>query len=304
MRSGLHVRLPVSFKSQHFVWRLKRNLYNPTLKRVSGFRGTVRYASVNAHRNQEMGRHDDLWSLFYMLCEFVNGQLPWRKIKDKEQVSFAILIWTVNKNQNFYLNTNSKHLTQVGLMKERFENKMLLKNLPLYFNDFLDHISKLTYHDAPNYSLLNQCFEKSIADLSIQPNDPFDWELILDQRREQSTNQPSTPQQHLANSNKLMAAGSNLNQQQPRLRQRAHTQHLQQMNLNSPPFAQLNKNENEMAISDSRKSNNMPFNQDDYDQQKKDLMMKCRQIGSYTVQQQQKKMVRLNILRIEIRSCN
>lgn len=30
-----------------------------------------------------MGRHDDLWSLFYMLVEFVVGQLPWRKIKDK-----------------------------------------------------------------------------------------------------------------------------------------------------------------------------------------------------------------------------
>lgn len=53
---------------------------------AAGFRGTVRYASINAHRNREMGRHDDLWSLFYMLVEFVNGQLPWRKIKDKEQV--------------------------------------------------------------------------------------------------------------------------------------------------------------------------------------------------------------------------
>lgn len=36
---------------------------------------------------QEMGRQDDLWSLFYMLVEFVTGQLPWRKTKDKEQVS-------------------------------------------------------------------------------------------------------------------------------------------------------------------------------------------------------------------------
>lgn len=35
------------------------------------------------------GRHDDLWSLFYMLVEFANGQLPWRKIKDKEQVTEA-----------------------------------------------------------------------------------------------------------------------------------------------------------------------------------------------------------------------
>lgn len=58
---------------------------------AAGFRGTVRYASVNAHKNKEMGRHDDLWSLFYMLVEFVNGQLPWRKIKDKEQVSFTYL---------------------------------------------------------------------------------------------------------------------------------------------------------------------------------------------------------------------
>lgn len=32
---------------------------------------------------QEMGRHDDLWSLFYMLVEFLVGQLPWRKLKDK-----------------------------------------------------------------------------------------------------------------------------------------------------------------------------------------------------------------------------
>ena len=36
------------------------------------------------------GRHDDLWSLFYMLVEFANGQLPWRKIKDKEQVRMIL----------------------------------------------------------------------------------------------------------------------------------------------------------------------------------------------------------------------
>lgn len=68
---------------------------------AAGFRGTVRYAAVSAHKNkvrgyiveaddfihfQEMGRQDDLWSLFYMLTEFLQGQLPWRKIKDKDEV--------------------------------------------------------------------------------------------------------------------------------------------------------------------------------------------------------------------------
>lgn len=62
---------------------------------AAGFRGTVRYASVNAHKNKEMGRHDDLWSLFYMLVEFVNGQLPWRKIKDKEQVSRRSFVYFI-----------------------------------------------------------------------------------------------------------------------------------------------------------------------------------------------------------------
>jgi tau tubulin kinase len=52
----------------------------------AGFRGTIRYASINAHNNRELGRHDDLWSFFYMLIEFLIGSLPWSKIKDKESV--------------------------------------------------------------------------------------------------------------------------------------------------------------------------------------------------------------------------
>ena len=46
-----------------------------------------------------LGRHDDLWSLFYMLVEFANGQLPWRKIKDKEQVNFHHAWLTVGRKK-------------------------------------------------------------------------------------------------------------------------------------------------------------------------------------------------------------
>jgi len=73
-----------------------------------------------------MGRHDDLWSLFYMLVEFVNGQLPWRKIKDKEQV---------------------------GLMKEKYDHRLLLKHLPSDLRQFLEHIQTLEYAEKPDYAV-------------------------------------------------------------------------------------------------------------------------------------------------------
>uniref|UniRef100_A0A8C6X2A7 non-specific serine/threonine protein kinase n=1 Tax=Naja naja TaxID=35670 RepID=A0A8C6X2A7_NAJNA len=118
-------------------------------RNVAGFRGTVRYASVNAHKNREMGRHDDLWSLFYMLVEFAVGQLPWRKIKDKEQV---------------------------GMIKEKYEHRMLLKHMPSEFHLFLDHIANLDYFTKPDYQLIMTVFENSMKERGITENEAFDWE--------------------------------------------------------------------------------------------------------------------------------
>ncbi|GAB0187588.1 tau-tubulin kinase 1 [Grus japonensis] len=118
-------------------------------RNVAGFRGTVRYASVNAHKNREMGRHDDLWSLFYMLVEFAVGQLPWRKIKDKEQV---------------------------GMIKEKYEHRMLLKHMPSEFHLFLDHIASLDYFTKPDYQLIMSVFENSMKERGITENEAFDWE--------------------------------------------------------------------------------------------------------------------------------
>nr|XP_036217934.1 tau-tubulin kinase homolog Asator-like isoform X2 [Bactrocera oleae] len=118
---------------------------------AAGFRGTVRYASINAHRNREMGRHDDLWSLFYMLVEFVNGQLPWRKIKDKEQVGFT---------------------------KEKYDHRILLKHLPSDLKQFLEHIQSLAYADRPDYAMLIGLFERCMKRRGVKDSDPYDWEKI------------------------------------------------------------------------------------------------------------------------------
>eukprot|EP00066_Takifugu_rubripes_P006832 XP_003971904.1 PREDICTED: tau-tubulin kinase 2-like [Takifugu rubripes] len=116
---------------------------------VAGFRGTVRYASINAHKNKEMGRHDDLWSLFYMLVEFTVGQLPWRKIKDKEEV---------------------------GKFKETYDHRLMLKHLPPEFSSFLDHILTLDYFTKPDYQLLMSAFENAMKRHIVLENDPYDWE--------------------------------------------------------------------------------------------------------------------------------
>ncbi|XP_059482107.1 uncharacterized protein LOC132200567 isoform X2 [Neocloeon triangulifer] len=118
---------------------------------AAGFRGTVRYASINAHKNKEMGRHDDLWSLFYMLVEFVNGQLPWRKIKDKEQV---------------------------GLMKEKYDHRLLLKHLPSDLRQFLEHIQLLEYAERPDYAMLIGLFERCMKRRGVKESDPYDWEKV------------------------------------------------------------------------------------------------------------------------------
>jgi len=63
-----------------------RSIEYQTKRQTSFISGTIRYASINSHNNRELGRHDDLWSFFYMLIEFLVGSLPWSKIKDKESV--------------------------------------------------------------------------------------------------------------------------------------------------------------------------------------------------------------------------
>lgn len=91
-------------------YRLQSGEIRPPRK-SAGFRGTARYASINSHHSKELGRRDDLWSVFYVLVEFSLGSLPWRKIKDKEHI---------------------------GELKERFTNAELVKDLPSEFLSFME----------------------------------------------------------------------------------------------------------------------------------------------------------------------
>eukprot|EP01114_Cavostelium_apophysatum_P015227 TRINITY_DN4106_c0_g1_i2.p1 TRINITY_DN4106_c0_g1~~TRINITY_DN4106_c0_g1_i2.p1 ORF type:complete len:567 (-),score=148.48 TRINITY_DN4106_c0_g1_i2:93-1793(-) len=93
----------------------------------AGFRGTARYASVNSHLSKDLGRRDDLWSLFYVLVEFSVGSLPWRRLKDKDQI---------------------------GEMKIATSPTELTAGLPEEFLLFMRHLESLDYMDKPDYKYL------------------------------------------------------------------------------------------------------------------------------------------------------
>lgn len=120
-------------------------------RKTAGFRGTARYASVASHKSKELARRDDLWSLFYVLVEFGVGQLPWRKLRDKEQI---------------------------GKLKEKLTTPDLVRDLPREFLLFMRHIEDLKYEDTPDYEYLKALLESVMNREGAELDDPYDWELL------------------------------------------------------------------------------------------------------------------------------
>jgi len=118
-------------------------------RRSVGFRGTAAYASINAHDGKDLGRVDDLWSLFYVLVEFMTGDLPW-KGREKEQVA---------------------------IFKKQMTNSYLVANLPSPFNDMLQYLKTLKFEDEPDYDLLESMLDELFRISGKSYDVPYDWEL-------------------------------------------------------------------------------------------------------------------------------
>jgi tau tubulin kinase len=115
----------------------------------AGFRGTARYASINAHDNKELGRRDDLWSLYYVMVEFLQGKLPWRGERDRNVV---------------------------GVMKRKQHSEQFVAHLPPSCSKLFKYLNSLTYQEAPDYNYIHDLFQELFT-LSKDPEDvPYDWD--------------------------------------------------------------------------------------------------------------------------------
>ncbi|VDN33358.1 unnamed protein product [Gongylonema pulchrum] len=127
----------------------------------ASFRGTVAYCSINVHKHLEQGRHDDLWSMMYMLIEFIAGRLPWKGLDRKE---IAVIKQTISKK---------KLQRQFELTKSL--NKF--KGCPKQFGIILEYLSTLRYFHRPDYEQIENLFVIAIQRRNIDRKAPFEWGL-------------------------------------------------------------------------------------------------------------------------------
>lgn len=115
------------------AWKDEKN--NPIPERPNvGFRGTARYASVNSHHGADLGRRDDIWSLFYIILELSNPPLPWKSLQDKNAV---------------------KQVKMRGV-------NQLMPGANELFGDFASNIRNLAFLDKPDYEGLDNILTRMI----------------------------------------------------------------------------------------------------------------------------------------------
>ena len=154
-----------------------------------GFRGTARYASIAAHEGRDLGRVDDVWSLFYILIECLRGSLPW-KGKEKSKIAALKVKYTFPDSPS----ATSPHVpsqastsgscssSSTSLQKSPIDPDRipfphgLLDGLPIQCWYIYQHLMTLQYRDRPDYDHIHSMLEnmarcvvpKTILQLSHQ----------------------------------------------------------------------------------------------------------------------------------------
>ncbi|KAK8840412.1 hypothetical protein M9Y10_030812 [Tritrichomonas musculus] len=119
----------------------------------AGFAGTTKYASLNAHENQELSRRDDIFSWIFSLFEMLTGKLPWASSKDKQDVY--------------------EYKIRADIQKFCQDNK-----LPHQIYDIYELIKKYKFEDEPNYSLIISFLVEAMKENNCSWDDKYEWNMI------------------------------------------------------------------------------------------------------------------------------
>eukprot|EP00929_Paragymnodinium_shiwhaense_P075793 TRINITY_DN3879_c0_g1_i2.p1 TRINITY_DN3879_c0_g1~~TRINITY_DN3879_c0_g1_i2.p1 ORF type:complete len:346 (+),score=56.34 TRINITY_DN3879_c0_g1_i2:91-1128(+) len=108
------------------------------LRQTHALTGTLRYASINAHKGFTQSRRDDLEAIGHMFVYFLRGKLPWSGLQAK------------TKREKYRKILETKESYPVGKLCEGF---------PDAFELYLAYARRLGYIQRPDYDLLHSYFE-------------------------------------------------------------------------------------------------------------------------------------------------
>ncbi|KAK5982769.1 Serine/threonine-protein kinase [Trichostrongylus colubriformis] len=123
------------------------------------FRGTTRYASIRALDSREQSRKDDVESWWYMVLEWMTGDLPWHKCRGKEREK--VMQWKKD-------------------LREEKKLEGVLKGTPREFMArIIFYIDTLEYESIPDYDYIAALLEASMHAYHLNYADPPDWDLMV-----------------------------------------------------------------------------------------------------------------------------
>lgn len=148
--------------AKEFMNKKEHKLFN--FKKKS-FKGTLMYASRNAHFGYSLSRRDDLESLAYTLVFLYKGFLPW----------------------SYYIG-DKPDVMAIGKIKSNKLSQGLYSDLPEEFKMFLEYIGKLKYDESPNYEFLKKLLilmaKRNNISLPIDENEWNYYDEISKQKKD------------------------------------------------------------------------------------------------------------------------
>ncbi|KAK6112985.1 Protein kinase domain family protein [Brugia pahangi] len=118
----------------------------PLLKSI--FKGTLRYASLNAILTHQCGPCDDMMGWIYSIIELTLSKLPWAKSAPRDMIQ----------------------------QKAAITGEELCAQMPPPFLQCYNYVKSLKPTEMPRHSFINECIKRCIP-LNTRPNDPYDWEI-------------------------------------------------------------------------------------------------------------------------------
>ena len=140
-----------------------------------GFVGTLTYASISAHKREELGKKDDLCSFLFMILDLMGEDLPWRNIDcKKEEEIVKCKKRSMNEPDKYFFLKGTKNNNEIMNIFKYIKNlnfetepdyNYILNQLSIIKNK---EIQKILYNNEINNQIL--ILQKNLLTKNINTN--------------------------------------------------------------------------------------------------------------------------------------